>query len=145
MSQRSRQQLATDAEKLYAADQLWERHNALLAYVVVLLFERALLPALLLHRLHSAGQPHSVLTEAVYTYMHAAGEGHHEDFMRAFFRLEVQDLGSLLPHVLDVLRRSAREVTHTLSEVIPQANDVLLVRAFVSFLQNVVSSRLTTE
>ncbi|KAI0341587.1 hypothetical protein BDW22DRAFT_1358408 [Trametopsis cervina] len=105
MSQASRQQLATDAEKLYAADQLWIRHNDLLA----------------------TGQPHNVLTEAIYTYMSAAGEGHHEDFMRAFFRLKVNELGALLPHVADVLKRSEHEVTHSQSETVPQANDVLLM------------------
>lgn len=31
MSQRSRQKLATDAETLYAAHQLWLRHNEILA------------------------------------------------------------------------------------------------------------------
>lgn len=74
-----------------------------------------------------SGQPHNVLTEAVYTYMNAVGEGLHEDFMRAFFRLRINDIGSLLPHVAEVLRGSAHEVTHSLSETIPQANDTLLV------------------
>jgi nuclear pore complex protein Nup133 len=33
MSQRSRQRLAANAEKLYAAHQLWLMHNEFLAYV----------------------------------------------------------------------------------------------------------------
>ena len=37
MSQRSRQTLATDAEKLYAAHQLWLRHNESLQFVQTLL------------------------------------------------------------------------------------------------------------
>ncbi|EKM55617.1 uncharacterized protein PHACADRAFT_256352 [Phanerochaete carnosa HHB-10118-sp] len=104
MSQRSRQRLATDAEKLYAASQLWLRHNDILA----------------------SGGNHYVLAEAVYTYMHDAGEGHHEDFMRAFFRLKVQDLGALLPRVNDIVKRSSYEVTHSLQETLPHANDIIL-------------------
>lgn len=57
-----------------------------------------------------------------------AGEGHHEDFMRAFFRLNVQDLGALLPRVNDIVKRSAYEVTQSLTENLPQANDIVLVR-----------------
>jgi hypothetical protein len=38
MSQRSRQTLATDAEKLYACYQLWIKYNELLAFVVFLMF-----------------------------------------------------------------------------------------------------------
>jgi nuclear pore complex protein Nup133 len=67
------------------------------------------------------------LAEAVFIFMDANGEGHHEDFMRAFFRLKVRDLGALLPHVAEVLERSQHEVTHSRSETIPQANDILLV------------------
>ncbi|PSR74094.1 hypothetical protein PHLCEN_2v10050 [Hermanssonia centrifuga] len=104
MSQRCRQRLATDAEKLYAAHQLWLRHNDSLA----------------------AGHKHSVLTEAVYILMNEAGEGHHEDLMRAFFRLRVQDIGALLPHVLEIVRRSSYEITHSLTDTIPQANEIIL-------------------
>lgn len=35
MSQRSRQYLATDAEKLYAAHQLWLSHTRMLSYVLL--------------------------------------------------------------------------------------------------------------
>ncbi|THG99186.1 hypothetical protein EW026_g3129 [Hermanssonia centrifuga] len=76
--------------------------------------------------LHSAGHKHSVLTEAVYILMNEAGEGHHEDLMRAFFRLRVQDIGALLPHVLEIVRRSSYEITHSLTDTIPQANEIVL-------------------
>ena len=102
MSQRSRQRLATDAEKLYAAQQLWLRHYEIL----------------------TLGHTHDVLTTAVYSYMQDAGESHHEDYMRAFFRLKAQDLGALLLRVGDVVRRSSYDV---LAENLPQGNDIVLV------------------
>ena len=76
----------------------------------------------------SAGHSHNVLTEAVYSFMQDAGEGHHEDYMRAFFRLQVQDLAALLPRINELIRRSSYEVTQSLTENLPQANDVVLVR-----------------
>ncbi|KAI0094031.1 Non-repetitive/WGA-negative nucleoporin C-terminal-domain-containing protein [Irpex rosettiformis] len=116
MSQSSRQTLAVDAETLYVADQLWQRHNKLISY--------------------APNHPCNVLTEAVYMYMSANDEDHHEDFMRAFFRKFVRDLGSLLPHILEVLKRSEHEVTYSRSETIPQANDALLI-----ILQNALAYR----
>ncbi|KDQ60778.1 hypothetical protein JAAARDRAFT_190924 [Jaapia argillacea MUCL 33604] len=104
VSQRSRQRLVMDAEKLYAAHQLWLRHNEFL----------------------STGQSHSILNEAVYTYMNEVDEGHHEDFMRAFFRLKVADLGRLMSHVMNITRRSSYEMNRRLSDALPEANRVVL-------------------
>ncbi|KAI0780884.1 Non-repetitive/WGA-negative nucleoporin C-terminal-domain-containing protein [Trametes elegans] len=104
ISQQSRQNLAADAEKLYAAHQLWLRHNDSLR----------------------AGQNDEVLHEAVYRYMNALGEGHHEDSLRAFLRLRVKDLGGLLPHVVESVRRSSSEMAGNSARVIPQANQVVL-------------------
>ena len=74
-----------------------------------------------------SGHSHNVLTEAVYSYMQDAGEGHHEDYMRAFFRLKAQDLGAILPRINDIIKRSSHEVTQSLSTNLPQANDAVLV------------------
>ncbi|KAI0670336.1 Non-repetitive/WGA-negative nucleoporin C-terminal-domain-containing protein [Trametes maxima] len=104
MSQRSRQTLAADAEKLYAAHQLWLRHNDTLR----------------------AGHSDSVLHEAVYRYMSALGEGHYEDCLRAFLRLQVRDLGALLPHVAEIVHRSSSEMTNKFATTIPQANRIVL-------------------
>ncbi|KAI0636924.1 Non-repetitive/WGA-negative nucleoporin C-terminal-domain-containing protein [Trametes polyzona] len=104
MSQRSRQTLAADAEKLYAAHQLWLRHNDALR----------------------AGHSDRVLYEAVYRYMSTLGEGHHEDCLRAFLRLRVRDLGGLLPQVAELVRRSSSELGGKLTEAIPQANQIVL-------------------
>ncbi|KAL7283436.1 hypothetical protein ACG7TL_002866 [Trametes sanguinea] len=104
MSQRSRQTLASDAEKLYAAHQLWLRHNEALR----------------------AGQADEVLHGAVYRYMNEIGEGHHEDCLRAFLRLRVRDLGGLLPHVAELVRRSRSEMSGKAASVTPQANRIVL-------------------
>ncbi|TFY77168.1 hypothetical protein EWM64_g6840, partial [Hericium alpestre] len=104
ISQASRQRLAFDAEKLYAAQQLWLSLNEFL----------------------SRGHQYSVLNEAVYNYMNAVGEGHHEDFMRAFFRLRVSDLGKLLSHVMEILRRHQNEAPGALQNVLAEVNGIFL-------------------
>lgn len=65
--------------------------------------------------------------EAVQLFMNKVGEGHHEDYMRAFFRLKLQDIGSLLPIVNDIVDRSTREITQNLADSVPQANEIILV------------------
>ena len=61
--------------------------------------------------------------------MSQAGEGHHEDFMRAFFRLRVGDLGKLLPFVMDITRKSLSDGAHNSPAVLTEANGILLVRS----------------
>ncbi|EJF65900.1 hypothetical protein DICSQDRAFT_49916 [Dichomitus squalens LYAD-421 SS1] len=104
MSQRSRQTLATDAEKLYAAHQLWQRHN----------------------EIRRSGHARDLLYDAVYHYMSSIGEGHHEDSLRAFLRLRVRDLGSLLPHVDELVHRASSTLNGNSAEVIDQANQIVL-------------------
>ncbi|KAH9981165.1 Non-repetitive/WGA-negative nucleoporin C-terminal-domain-containing protein [Lactifluus volemus] len=104
ISQRSRQRLATDAEKLYAAQQLWLRLNETIRQ----------------------GRPYDILSEAVYSYMNQVGEGQHDDLMRAFFRLHVADIGKLLPHVRDGTRRLLGEVPATRPSVLSEANGIVL-------------------
>ncbi|KAI0797979.1 hypothetical protein C8Q75DRAFT_801881 [Abortiporus biennis] len=103
MSQASRQRLATDAEKLYAAHQLWLYHSGLIAQ----------------------GYTQTVLNEAVFTFMRGAGEGHHEDYIRAFFRLKVQDLGGLFPHIFAIVKRTTHD-TRDAPIALTQANSVIL-------------------
>ncbi|CAL1704556.1 unnamed protein product [Somion occarium] len=104
MSQRCRQRLETDVEKMNAAQNLWLKYNQYL----------------------SSGHARNVLSEAVYHYMTEVGEGHHEDLMRAFFRLKVDGLGDILPKVLSVVRESAHDLTRSLLDAVPQANEVVL-------------------
>lgn len=105
ISQRSRQRLATDAEKLYAAQQLWQTLNDYL----------------------SNGSVFSVLKSAIYIYMNSTGEGHHVDFLRAFFRLRVDDLGRLLPYVMDITRKSIHEAPAEAWKALWEANSVVLL------------------
>ncbi|KAI9466341.1 hypothetical protein BJY52DRAFT_1367647 [Lactarius psammicola] len=104
MSQRSRQRLATDAEKLYAAQQLWLRLNETLL----------------------RGRPYDILSEAIYGYMNQVGEGQHADLMRAFFRLRVADIGKLLPHVRDGTRRLLGEAPANIPNILSEANGIVL-------------------
>ncbi|KAJ6547586.1 hypothetical protein B0H19DRAFT_1266498 [Mycena capillaripes] len=101
MSQRSRQQLATDSEKLYAGYQLWVQHNEVLT-------------------------SESVLNEAVDLYMESVEEGQYEDVVRAFFRLRVADMGLLLPQVADVTAKLAQNSGRELGELLAEANRVIL-------------------
>ncbi|KAK7014839.1 methyltransferase type 11 [Favolaschia claudopus] len=101
MSQRSRQQLATDAEKLYAAYQLWAQHNEVLT-------------------------PESVLNEVVEFHMDRVRETQHEDIVRAFFRLRVGDIGLLLSQVTEVTARLAQSSSRDLVELLPEAGRVIL-------------------
>ncbi|EGO21494.1 hypothetical protein SERLADRAFT_451525, partial [Serpula lacrymans var. lacrymans S7.9] len=100
MSQKSRQRLATDAEKLYACHQLWIAINEH--------FDR--------------GATHSILSEAVYAYMEAIADNNHEDIIRAFFKYRVSDIGKLLPYILQAIQNSARDVARDLSVSLPEAN-----------------------
>ena len=84
MSQTSRQRLLSDAEKLNASRQLWAGYCERVAYVLsyrhiqVFLCDR-----------NSEGESQGMFAEAVAGYMTDRGEGHHEDVLRAFFRLQV--------------------------------------------------------
>ncbi|KAH9843032.1 uncharacterized protein C8Q71DRAFT_232214 [Rhodofomes roseus] len=104
MSQRSRQKLATNDEKLYAARQLWSRHAEFIG----------------------TDHPRTVLYDAVYAYMESVEEGYHEDYVRAFFRLKVHDIGGLLPHVMETVRQASREHSQSLFDDIWQADEIVL-------------------
>ncbi|KAF8921233.1 hypothetical protein CPB85DRAFT_1428242 [Mucidula mucida] len=104
ISQSSRQKLAIDAERLYAAHQLWLQHNDLL----------------------SAGHTFSVLHDAVHSYMGDIQEGHHEDIMRAFFKLRVADVGMIVIRIPEILMRAVNTAAQDLAELLPEANRVVL-------------------
>ncbi|KAF8077905.1 hypothetical protein FPV67DRAFT_1405325 [Lyophyllum atratum] len=104
MSQHSRQKLATDAEKLFACYQLWIRHNDLLA----------------------TNPTHSILNDAVHAYMAEIGQGHHEDIIRAFFRLRVGDIGLLVRKAGEAATQTARLTGRDMIEFLPEANRIVL-------------------
>lgn len=77
------------------------------------------------------------MNEVVYSYMEHVGEGHHEDFMRAFFRLRAQDVGELLAWTMSLLKRLEREAPSlpTLGPALCEANRAILVCIdLISFL-----------
>ncbi|KAG7451103.1 uncharacterized protein BT62DRAFT_882814 [Guyanagaster necrorhizus] len=105
ISQKSRQNLAADAEKLYASHQLWVQHNDFL----------------------SASHPsHSVLHDTVLSYMNDIQEGHHEDVIRTFFRIHVADIGILIQRTPDITLKLAQATGGNTGEFIAEANRVVL-------------------
>ncbi|KAG6907355.1 hypothetical protein DXG01_009239 [Tephrocybe rancida] len=104
ISQQCRQKLATDAEKLFASFQLWMRHNDLLA----------------------TNPNHSILNDAVHVYMQEINQGHHEDIIRAFFRLRVADIGLLIRKVGEAATHAARLTQRDIVEFLPEANRIVL-------------------
>ncbi len=81
------------------------------------------------------GRPYDILSEAVYGYMNQVGEGHHDDLMRAFFRRRIADIGKLLPHIRDGTRRQLGDVPANLTDVLSEANGVILVRHLPWYVQ----------
>ncbi|EIW85147.1 hypothetical protein CONPUDRAFT_70040 [Coniophora puteana RWD-64-598 SS2] len=104
LSQSSRQRLATDAEKLYACHQLWTALNDHLDH----------------------GATHSILTEAVYDYMHSVGNTAHEDVVRAFFKYRVGDVGKLFPFVMESVNRLSKDVGRSLAASLPESISCIL-------------------
>lgn len=62
--------------------------------------------------------------------MNESGGGYHEDFMRAFFKLHVKDLGVLMERIPDVALNAAQQTGRNIGDLLPEANRVLLVRTF---------------
>ncbi|KAF9013861.1 hypothetical protein BDQ17DRAFT_1320576 [Cyathus striatus] len=111
MAQQSRQRLATDAEKLYACQQLWIQYNEML-------------------RMNPS---HSVLHDCVLAYMSEVGDGQHEDVMRAFFRLHAADIGLLIRKVLELSKVASGESGISLSHFLPEANSIVVTALRSSF------------
>lgn len=120
MSQSSRQKLATDSEMLDACYHLWLQHNELLM----------------------KHPTHSVLNDIVYAMMHESENAHHEDFMRAFFKLHVADVPTLLRKIPDVTIKAAKEVGQNVAELLPEANQIILTALKSAFEYREENSRL---
>ena len=135
MSQGSRQQLATDAEKLYACSQLWLSYNQHLSWVsfsVTQVYPQK-------PKFHRTTASHSVLKDAVVSYMEDIGDGPHEDVMRAFFRYHVADIAKLLKKVLDVVHASSMAASGTFPPILSEANRVVLVSSLLLALSGMCS------
>ncbi|KAG1756709.1 uncharacterized protein EDB91DRAFT_1241762 [Suillus paluster] len=86
MSQRSRQRLATDAEKLYGCHQLWLKMNEHL----------------------DAGASHSLVTDAIHAFTTSHPLSHpsaSHDVVRDFFRYRVAEIGRLIPFMVERVER----------------------------------------
>ncbi|PPR00501.1 hypothetical protein CVT24_005524 [Panaeolus cyanescens] len=105
MSQRTRQQIAMDAEKLYAAHQLWLSYNQFL----------------------SSPSTSGVLKEAVSAYMTDIHAPVHEDVMRSFFRNMVYDIGKLLKKVNDVVTSAIKKPDVKAAVLLPEAMRILII------------------
>ncbi|KAI6036255.1 hypothetical protein BKA83DRAFT_108575 [Pisolithus microcarpus] len=81
MSQRSRQRLATDAEKLYACHQLWVRLNEHI----------------------DSGAAHSLIIDTIHAFTAAHPSKPAQDVVRDFFKHRVPDLGRLLVFMVEYL------------------------------------------
>ena len=97
MSQTSRQRLLSDAEKLNAGLRLWAGYCENVAYVLNI--RRSFCIQSIIK--FSAGHAQKLFAEAVAGYMTDRGEGHHEDILRAFFRLQVKPP---FPHMFETFR-----------------------------------------
>ena len=59
--------------------------------------------------------------------MIAAGEGHHEDVLRAFFRLKIADIGNLLVGIVALAKKASQDTRHSMERILPEANQAIYV------------------
>lgn len=53
---------------------------------------------------------------------------YHEDFMRAFFKFHLNDLGLVMEQIPDVCLNAAQQTSRNIGDLLPEANRILLVR-----------------
>ena len=91
-------------------------------------------------KFHRTTASHSVLKDAVVSYMEDIGDGPHEDVMRAFFRYHVADIAKLLKKVLDVVHASSMAASGTFPPILSEANRVVLVSSLLLTLSGIMCS-----
>ena len=57
----------------------------------------------------------------------------YEDTMRAFFKFHVDSLGSLLPAIMEIVKRPSADDSQALLINLSQANNIVLVSNFARF------------
>ncbi|KZT42039.1 hypothetical protein SISSUDRAFT_1125969 [Sistotremastrum suecicum HHB10207 ss-3] len=102
LSQDCRLTLASDAEKMFAAEQLWLWHNS--------------------HRTQE--RQRSVLVDAILLRMREVPHREDADLVRDFFRYRVGDLPELLNHLVAIVKSTDGEDLEEQSQVVADANDV---------------------
>lgn len=123
MSQRTKQQLAMDAEKLYASHQLWLSYNQFLSSVSSP--SRSSIANMEL--INSSPSTSGVLKESVSAYLADIHAPNHEDVMRNFFRNMVYDIGKLLKKVNDVVTAALKKPEVKPAMILPEAMRIIIV------------------
>ncbi|WWC86014.1 uncharacterized protein L201_000885 [Kwoniella dendrophila CBS 6074] len=109
LPQSSRRRLSRDAEKIKGAIDLWDYQNRHMDQIHTL-------------------SPKSILSQAILTYMHQADIVEEEDFVRLFFRTQIQNLDKLLEIVYATVRAALESVNRNeWSSWITEANRIFIV------------------
>jgi len=74
-----------------------------------------------------SGVTHSVLNDAVYAYSCETRDPRHDDFLRAFFRHQVADIGLVVTKIPDQTVRASQETGRAIIDLLPEANRIVLV------------------
>ncbi|WRT63927.1 uncharacterized protein IL334_000854 [Kwoniella shivajii] len=107
--QATRRRLSRDAEKIKGAIELWDYQNKHM------------------DQIHSRS-PQSLLSDSILTYMNQADVVEEEDFVRLFFRTQVQNLHRLLEIVFVTARASLESANRNdLSSWITEANRIFII------------------
>ncbi|OCF44072.1 hypothetical protein I317_02025 [Kwoniella heveanensis CBS 569] len=109
LPQATRRKLSRDAEKVKAAIDLWDYQNRHMDQMNTL-------------------SPHSLLSDSILTYMQQADIVEEEDFVRLFFRTQVQHLDRLL-EIVHATARAALEAANRneISSWVSEANRIFIV------------------
>nr|XP_019002973.1 uncharacterized protein I203_04767 [Kwoniella mangroviensis CBS 8507]OCF66434.1 hypothetical protein I203_04767 [Kwoniella mangroviensis CBS 8507] len=109
LPQSTRRRLSGDAEKIKGAIELWDYQNK--------------------HMEHMHTQsPQSLLSDSIFTYMRQADVVEEEDFVRLFFRTQVQNLDKLLEIVSATARAALDAVDRNeLSSWVTEANRIFII------------------
>ncbi|WVR03681.1 hypothetical protein IAU60_000676 [Kwoniella sp. DSM 27419] len=109
LPQATRRRLSRDAEKVKGAIELWDYQNRNMEHI------------------HSSS-PQSLLSDSIFTYMQQEDIAADEDFVRLFFRTQVQHLDRLLDIVYITARADLNTAErHELSSWITEANRIFIV------------------
>ncbi|WWC66609.1 uncharacterized protein I206_100512 [Kwoniella pini CBS 10737] len=109
LPQSTRRRLSRDAEKIKGAIDLWDYQNRQM------------------DQIHTRS-PQSLLSDSIHTYMHQADIVEEEDFVRLFFRSQVQNLDKLLEIVFTTARSALDSANRSeLSSWATEANRIFII------------------
>ncbi|WWC58351.1 uncharacterized protein I303_100891 [Kwoniella dejecticola CBS 10117] len=109
LPQSTRRKLSRDAEKIKGAIELWDYQNRQM------------------DQIHTRS-PQSLLSDSIYSYMHQADIVEEEDFIRLFFRAQVQNLDKVLETAFETARAALDSVTRNeVSSWVVEANRIFII------------------